>query len=321
MFPETRLRRNRYDRRVRDLTSESRILSDRLVMPVFIDESLKGTKAIGSMHGIYRYGMDSIAGYARHLDDLGVKAILLFGIPENKDEEGSSSYDEMGVIQRSIRIMKENYSGLIITDLCMCEYTSHGHCGIIRDGVIDNDSTLDAYGKIAVTYAKSGADMIAPSGMMDGQVKAIRNALDSKGFHEIPIMSYSAKYASLLYGPFREAADSKPTFGDRRTHQMDPRNSREAMREIDLDIKEGADIVMVKPALFYLDVLSRARQLFNLPIAAYGVSGEYSMIVNAVENGLLQKEVMDEYIEAVFRAGADIFITYFAESYISNNKR
>lgn len=321
MFPETRLRRNRYDRRIRELTAESRILTDRLVMPVFIDESLKGRKGIDSMPGIYRYGMDSIGDYARHLDELGVSAILLFGIPEDKDELGSSSYDPDGVIQKSIKILKENYSGIIITDLCMCEYTSHGHCGIIRNGVIDNDSTIEAYGKIAVTYAESGADIIAPSGMMDGQVRAIRNALDTNGFQEIPIMSYSAKYASLLYGPFREAADSKPSFGDRKTHQMNPRNYREAMREIDLDVKEGADIVMVKPALFYLDVLTRARQFFDLPIAAYGVSGEYSMIANAVDKGLLQKEVIDEYIQSVFRAGADIFITYFAESYVSNVKR
>ncbi len=313
MFPVTRMRRNRSTGNLRSLVSESAIRPEKLVMPIFIDENLKENREIASMPGIFRYSPGSIDSYAKELSELGVKNILLFGIPTAKDEEGSSSYDSNGVVQNAIRRFKKNYDGNVIADLCLCEYTSHGHCGLISDGYIDNDSTLKIYGKIAVSYAEAGVDMIAPSGMMDGQVAEIRNQLDNAGYERVPIMAYSAKYSSALYAPFRDAADSAPSSGDRKSHQMDPRNWKEALREIDLDIAEGADIVMVKPAMFYLDVLARAQDVFNVPIAAYSVSAEYTMLKKAVESGDLPDSAIEEYIGSVFRAGADIVITYFTE--------
>lgn len=319
MFPVTRMRRNRSSEYLRSLVSETEIRSGKLVMPVFIDENLKEDREIRSMPGIMRYAPDSLGEYAEHLSSLGVKNVLLFGIPSSKDEKGSSAYDENGVAQNAIRSFRNAFKGNVIADLCLCEYTSHGHCGLIKDNYVDNDSTLDVYGMIAQSYARAGVDIIAPSGMMDGQVSAIRSALDEGGFHNLPIMAYSAKYSSVLYTPFRDAADSAPSSGDRKSHQMDPRNWKEALREIDLDISEGADIVMVKPAMFYLDVLARAREAFDVPLAAYSVSAEYTMLKKAVDLGDLPESAITEYIGSVFRAGADIVITYFAEYILGRN--
>lgn len=313
MFPVLRLRRNRSTEMIRSLLSETDIRKDKLVMPVFVDETLEEKKEISSMPGIYRHPLHSLAEYATELYGLGIKSILLFGIPASKDAEGSSAYDSKGVVQKAIKDLKNSYDGTVIADLCLCEYTSHGHCGLLKDGYVQNDETLDIYGKIAVSYAEAGVDIIAPSGMMDGQVGAIRSALDGEGFDRIPVMAYSAKYSSVMYSPFRDAADSTPSSGDRKSHQMDPGNWKEAMREIELDLDEGADIVMVKPAMFYLDVLARAADRFGVPIAAYSVSGEYSMIRNAVDSGLLPENAILEYVRSIFRAGADIVITYFAE--------
>ena len=320
MFPEYRPRRLRENQILRNLTGETKLSLDRLIMPIFIDETLIEPKEIGSLPGIFTQTLDSIDEYAKHLKKIGINTVLLFGIPENKDSEGSQSFAEDGVIQRSIKSFRDN-GLLVVTDLCMCEYTDHGHCGILRGKEVWNDKTLDYYGKIAVSQAEAGSNIIAPSGMMDGQVGAIRNALDGSGFENIPIMAYSAKYASSLYGPFRDAAKSTPSFGDRKTYQMDPANIKEAMREIELDIEEGADIIMVKPSLFYMDVIREASTLFNRPLAAYGVSGEYNMIINAVKNGFISESAINEYVTSVFRAGADIFITYFAESMAEGMKR
>ena len=307
------MRRRRETATTRDLFAESGIDVNRLIMPVFVEEGLKGTRPINSMPGISRYGLDVLPEYLLSLQDAGIRAVLLFGIPLKKDAEGSSAYAEDGIVQNAIRIASSKTRMIVIPDLCMCEYTQSGHCGILDGSMVDNDRTVDVYGRIAVSYAKSGAKMVAPSGMMDGQVRAIREALDKNGFRNVSIMAYSAKYASTLYSPFREAADSNPSFGDRRSYQMDPRNAREAMTEMELDIKEGADMIMVKPALFYLDVLAKARARFDIPIAAYSVSAEYSMIMNAVNAGLVQPEVINEAITSIFRAGADSVITYFAE--------
>lgn len=313
MFPEYRPRRLRANPLLRSLTGETKISLDRLIMPVFIDENLTEPQEIPSLPSIFTQTLDSVDEYAKHLKKIGVNAVLLFGIPEKKDSEGSQSFADDGVIQRSIKSFRNN-DLLVVTDLCMCEYTDHGHCGILRGKEVWNDKTLDYYGKIAVSQAEAGSNIIAPSGMMDGQVKKIRNELDGNGFENIPIMAYSAKYASSLYGPFRDAAKSTPSFGDRKTYQMDPANINEAMREIELDIEEGADIIMVKPSLFYMDVIREASTIFNRPLAAYGVSGEYNMIINAVKNGFISESAINEYVTSVFRAGADIFITYFAES-------
>ncbi len=313
MFPEYRPRRLRANPLLRSLTGETKISLDRLIMPVFIDENLTEPQEIPSLPSIFTQTLDSVDEYAKHLKKIGVNTVLLFGIPEKKDSEGSQSFADDGVIQRSIKSFRNNEL-LVVTDLCMCEYTDHGHCGILRGKEVWNDKTLDYYGKIAVSQAEAGSNIIAPSGMMDGQVKKIRNELDGNGFENIPIMAYSAKYASSLYGPFRDAAKSTPSFGDRKTYQMDPANINEAMREIELDIEEGADIIMVKPSLFYMDVIREASTIFNRPLAAYGVSGEYNMIINAVKNGFISESAINEYVTSVFRAGADIFITYFAES-------
>ncbi|MCL4320004.1 MAG: porphobilinogen synthase [Candidatus Thermoplasmatota archaeon] len=313
MFPEYRPRRLRANPLLRSLTGETKISLDRLIMPVFIDENLTEPQEIPSLPSIFTQTLDSVDEYAKHLKKIGVNTVLLFGIPEKKDSEGSQSFADDGVIQRSIKSFRNN-DLLVVTDLCMCEYTDHGHCGILRGKEVWNDKTLDYYGKIAVSQAEAGSNIIAPSGMMDGQVKKIRNELDGNGFENIPIMAYSAKYASSLYGPFRDAAKSTPSFGDRKTYQMDPANINEAMREIELDIEEGADIIMVKPSLFYMDVIREASTIFNRPLAAYGVSGEYNMIINAVKNGFISESAINEYVTSIFRAGADIFITYFAES-------
>lgn len=313
MFPVSRPRRLRSSGYMRDLVSESGIDTKKLIMPVFVDENSSKIIPIKSLPGIFRYPLSELPSYLNSLEDSGVRSILLFGIPKRKDELGTSAYDEGGVVQKAIAIAKDNSDLITIADLCMCEYTSHGHCGVLKGKYVDNDSTLESYARIAETYARSGVDMVAPSGMMDGQVSRIRRALDDTGYQRIPIMAYSAKYASFLYGPFREAAESAPGFGDRRSYQMDPRNYREALKEMDLDVSEGADIIMVKPALFYLDVLRAARNKFNVPIAAYSVSGEYSMIKNAVDMGILNEGTILEAIGSIFRAGADMVITYFAQ--------
>ncbi len=319
MFPVERMRRYRLNNNIRSLFKETYINKDKLIMPVFIDENETYRKEIPSMPGIYRYSLKEYESYIKDLDENGLKSIIIFGIPEHKDSTGSSSYDRNGIVQKAIRIAKENTSMNVIADLCLCEYTDTGHCGIIENEYVNNDKTLDIYRKEALSYAEAGVDVIAPSGMMDGQVSAIRKALDSENFTDKIIMAYSSKFASSLYGPFRDAADSTPQFGDRRSYQMDYSNGNEAMREIDLDIKEGADIVMVKPALFYLDIISKARELYNMPLATYMVSGEFSMIKNAVSSGLLNSSVIDEALTSIFRAGSDLVITYFAEDYIKGH--
>ena len=318
MFPTTRMRRTRSTPKMRDLLAETRINPSKLIMPVFVDENLKNVAAISSMPGIYTYPLEMVGKYLESLDSKGINSVLLFGVPAHKDATGSSAYEPDGVVQKTIKMAKENTSLTVITDLCLCEYTDHGHCGIVEKSAINNDRTLDIYDRIAISYAESGADIIAPSGMMDGQVGSIRKALDESGFSSTSIMGYSAKYSSNLFGPFREAVKSAPGFGDRKTYQMDWRNSREAVREIDLDIKEGSDIIMVKPAIFYLDVISEARRRFDLPLAAYSVSGEYSMIKKAILDGYMNENIIIEGITSVFRAGADMLITYFAEWFMEN---
>ena len=312
MYPELRMRRLRRNDRIRSLVSETSIIREKLIMPVFVDENISEPKEIQSMPGIFSYPISSLDSYGEHLSKIGIKNVLLFGVPYSKDSQGSQAYDDNGVVQRAIPYFKK-HGLLVICDLCMCEYTDHGHCGIIVDGDVDNDETISCYGRIAVSQAKAGADIIAPSGMMDGQVREIRRSLDQNGFENIPIMAYSAKYASSLYGPFRDAAQSTPSFGDRKTYQMDPANVREAIREIQEDVQEGADIIMVKPALFYLDVLRTARERFDLPLVSYGVSGEYSLIMNGIKQKLISESSIDEYVTSIFRAGADMVITYFAQ--------
>jgi porphobilinogen synthase len=286
-----------------------------LVYPLFVIEGKKIKQAINSMPGQYRFSIDLLAKEVEEIARLGIPAVMLFGIPQKKDEVGSSAYNPKGVVQQAIRVIKKATPKLlVITDVCLCEYTSHGHCGIVVDGYVDNDKTLKILAKTALSHAKAGADIVAPSDMMDGRVKAIRQELDDRGFQSIPILAYAAKYASYFYGPFREAAESAPEFGDRRSYQMDPPNWREAMREIEQDIVEGADIVMVKPALPCLDVIRKARDTFNHPLAAYNVSGEYAMVKAAAQRGWLdEKGAVLEILTAIKRAGADIIITYHAK--------
>jgi len=314
-FPRQRLRRLRLREPFRKMVRETRVSVDDLIYPLFVRSGENKKIEIASMPGMYQYSLDTMVLELEEVHSLGIPAILLFGLPERKDELGSEAYSPRGIVQRAIKAIKKSYSELIvITDICLCAYTTHGHCGIIKNGMVDNDHTLEMLCKIALTQVKAGADMVAPSDMMDGRVGAIRTALDSSGFSHIPIMSYAAKYASHFYGPFREAADSKPQFGDRRGYQMDPANVEEALREIALDIEEGADIVMVKPALAYLDVISRAKETFGYPLAVYNVSGEYSMVKAAGMKGMIDEEsVMMEIVQSIKRAGADLIITYFAK--------
>ncbi|NLI73809.1 MAG: porphobilinogen synthase [Euryarchaeota archaeon] len=313
MFPGTRLRRLRSNRTIRQIVSENTLTPNDLIAPIFVNETLKAPTEVSSMPGVISQTPESIMGEAKRLEDLSLPAILLFGIPSKKDEQGTQAWDPDGVIQRSIRNIKDKSDLTIIADLCLCEYTSHGHCGVLKNGTVDNDSTLELYARTAIAQAEAGADIVAPSGMMDGQVLAIREALDGEGYENVAIMSYSAKYASSFYGPFRDAAMSTPSSGDRRTHQMNPANRREAMREIGADLYEGADIVMVKPALAYLDIIAEARNMFDAPLAAYQVSGEYAMIKAAGINGWLDSEAaMMESLLSIKRAGADMIITYFA---------
>jgi porphobilinogen synthase len=314
-FPTYRMRRLRRNETFRRMVRETRLSVDQLIMPLFIVPGEGVTRPIDSMPGISQLSVDRAAQECVAIEKLGIPAVLLFGVPESKDATGSTAYQADGIIPRAVRAIKQAAPTLaVITDVCLCEYTDHGHCGVVVDGDVDNDSTIDLLAKEALAHASAGADMVAPSDMMDGRVNCIRDALDEEGFEQIPIMSYAAKFASGLYGPFRDAAQSTPQFGDRRSYQMDPPNGNEALREVEMDIGEGADIVMVKPALPYLDLIWRVKQEFGYPVAAYQVSGEYSMIKAAVQQGWLDEErVMMETLVAIRRAGADLLITYFAK--------
>ncbi len=312
MFRPRRLREKALLRR---LVRETRLAVENLVYPVFAVHGRGVREPIGSMPGQCRLSIDELLKEAKDVASMGIPGLLVFGLPEDKDARGSEAYAEDGIVQQAVRAVKDTVPDLlVITDVCLCQYTSHGHCGVVEQGGVKNDPTLELLARVAVSHVEAGADMVAPSDMMDGRVGAIREALDEAAFTEVPIMAYSAKYASAFYGPFREAADSAPQFGDRRSYQMDPANAQEAMREIALDLDEGADIVMVKPALPYLDVIARAKQEFGVPLAAYSVSGEYAMLKAAAQLGWLEEErAMMEALTAIRRAGADIVITYFAK--------
>jgi len=312
------MRRMRRLRRpgIREMVAETRLSIEDMIQPIFVDERLDGPIPIEAMPGQFRHSLESVVDEACTLEDLGVPAVILFGIPDNKDELGSGAYDDAGVIQRAVANIKEASDIVVITDLCLCEYTSHGHCGLVSGEKVLNDQTLPLLGEAAVSQARAGADIVAPSGMMDRMVLAIREALDLEGFCDTPILSYAAKYASTFYGPFREAAESGFAFGDRRSYQMDPPNLAEALWEVQLDIEEGADMVMVKPAMPYLDVLRAVKDTFGMPTAAYQVSGEYSMIVAASERGWIDGErAMIEALTCIKRAGADMILTYYAKEY------
>jgi len=313
-----RPRRLRRLEALRRLVKETRLSSSDLVYPLFVDARISSRQPIPSMPGIYRIAISELEEEVSEISTLRIPAILLFGLPKKKDLMASEAYATDGIVQQAIRRIKKSVPELVvISDVCVCGYTDHGHCGFVRDGKIDNDASLEILAKVAISHAKAGADIVGPSAMMDGQVKMIRKALDEKDLDDTAIMAYSAKYASSFYGPFREAAESTPRWGDRRTYQMDPANKNEALREISLDIEEGADIVMVKPALSYLDVLSQARSQFNTPIAAFNVSGEYAMIKAAGEKGWInERAVTREVLTSIKRAGADIIITYFAKSVV-----
>lgn len=313
-YPDYRPRRLRRNENFRRIIRETRLSVDDLMYPLFVVPGQQVRRPIGSMPGHFQLSVDELVKEVKAAKDAGIPAVLLFGIPEKKDEAATGAFAEGGIIQRAIRRVKEKVPGiLVVTDVCLCEYTSHGHCGMVEKGAVQNDLTIEVLAETAVSHAKAGADMVAPSAMMDGQVAAIRESLDEAGYDDVPIMAYAAKYASSFYGPFREAAESTPRFGDRTAYQMDPANSDEAMREITLDVEEGADIIMVKPALPYLDVIRRAKEEFDLPLAAYNVSGEFAMIKAAAEKGWLDgTRAMMEALTAIKRAGADIIITYFA---------
>jgi len=320
-----RFRRLRYNPIIRDMISETELSKNDLIYPLFVMPGNKIKNPVKSMPGVFQFSIDSLVEECKEVRDLGIPAVILFGIPEKKDEQGSGAYDPNGIVQKAIRAIKQKVTDLlIITDVCMCEYTSHGHCGVLEGEEILNDETISLLAKEALTHVDAGADMVAPSDMMDGRVYAIRQALDYKGYNKIPILSYAAKYSSGYYGPFRDAAESTPAFGDRKSHQMDIGNIEEALREVEADIDEGADIVMVKPAGPYLDVIREVKQVFNMPTAAYQVSGEYAMIKAAGQNGWIDEEkVMVESLTAIKRAGADMFLTYFAKEmarWIDKNK-
>ncbi len=315
-FPIYRPRRLRANENLRRLVRETRLSVDDLIYPMFVVHGENTATNISSMPGCYQYSVDRLVEAAKELASLRIPGTILFGIPENKDEFGSEAYSDDGIIQQAVRAIKDAVPELlVITDVCLCEYTDHGHCGIVEKGEVLNDPTLDLLAKESLSHVRAGADMIAPSDMMDGRIGVIRDALDEEGYDAIPIMAYSAKYSSAFYGPFREAAESAPQFGDRRTYQMDPPNAEEALREVALDIDEGADIVMVKPALSYLDIIYQVKSEFQMPVAAYNVSGEYAMIKAAAQNGWIDEErVAVEVLTSIKRAGADIILTYFAKS-------
>ena len=314
-FPALRMRRLRRTPLIRELVREVRLDRSDLIQPIFVEEGLKTDAPITSMPGQRRQSSATVLREVARLVDKGVKSVILFGIPTAKDEIGSAAYDPNGVVQKAIRDLKDQFGDelVVFTDVCMCQYTSHGHCGLVNDGRIDNDGTLQKLGEVAVSHARTGADMVAPSAMIDGQVKTIRQALDDNGFKDVAVMAYAAKHASSFFGPFREAAFSTPKFGDRRTYQMDYSNPEEALREIALDIKEGADMIMVKPALAYLDIIYRAKKRFQMPTAAYNVSGEFSMIKAAAREGWIdEKSAILEVLTSIKRAGADMILTYHA---------
>jgi len=314
-FPYERPRRLRATEPLRRLVRETKVGVEDLIYPLFVRHGKGVKEPIPSMPGCYRFSPDALLQEAKEVWELGVPAVILFGIPERKDERASEAYARDGIIQQAVRELKGTLPQLtVITDVCLCEYMSHGHCGLVQDGIILNDPTRELHALTALSHAEAGADMVAPSDMMDGRVRAIREALDREGYSHVPILAYSAKYASAFYGPFREAADSAPQFGDRSTYQMDPANGDEALREVALDIEEGADIVMVKPALSYLDVIRRVKETFCVPVAAYNVSGEYAMIKAAAQSGWIDGErVMMEVLLSIKRAGADMILTYFAK--------
>ena len=314
-FPEARLRRLRKTPALRNMIRETKLEITDFVYPIFVAQGDQVYDPIAPMPGIFQLSLDKLRQEILEISALGIPAVLLFGLPGKKDHEGSEAYKQDGIVQQAIKVVKDTASELIvITDVCLCEYTDHGHCGIVSGLNVDNDKTLSLLAMTAESHAEAGADMLAPSAMMDGQVSAIRNSLDINGFIDVPIMAYSAKYASAFYGPFRVAADSTPQYGDRKAYQMDVSNSNEAIREIKSDIDEGADIVMVKPALAYLDMIALAKRMFNHPVAAYNVSGEYSMVKAASQNGWIDEErVMQEILIGIKRAGADIIITYHAK--------
>jgi porphobilinogen synthase len=315
-FPSYRPRRLRSTAALRRAFGETSPSASDLIAPLFVKEGIGEPLPIASMPNQHQHTLESLVKEAREITEAGVAGIVVFGVPERKDAEGSEAYNRDGVIQRALRALKDELGdeAIVIADLCLCEYTDHGHCGLIHNGIVDNDSTLEVYARIAVSQAEAGADVIAPSGMMDGQVGAIRAALDSAGFERVPILAYAAKYASSFYGPFREAAEGAPRWGDRRSYQQDPSNAEEALREVALDIEEGADAVMVKPALAYLDVIRAVKEKFGYPTAAYNVSGEYSMLMAAVERGWMDERLaVVEVLTSIRRAGADLIFTYHAK--------
>lgn len=313
--PDYRPRRLRRNDNIRRMVRETQLSPDDLIMPLFVTEGEGIRKPISSMPGNYQLSIDRLVEEVQEISNLGIPAVILFGIPAHKDAAGSDATSDEGIVQRAIRAVKAAVPQIyVITDVCFCEYTDHGHCGVLHGGEVDNDPTLELLGRQALTHARAGADMVAPSGMMDGMVGAIREALDGNGFAGLPIMSYAAKYASGFYGPFREAAESAPQFGDRKAYQMDPSNAREALREVELDVDEGADIIMVKPALAYLDIIRQVRDRIDLPIAAYNVSGEFSMVKAAAQQGWIdEKRVALEILTSIKRAGADLILTYYAK--------
>jgi porphobilinogen synthase len=314
-FPIYRPRRVRRNEKLRSMIRETTLEPRNLIYPLFVGPGKDMAQAVSSMPGVAQLTVDLAARESREVNALGIPAVILFGIPERKDSTGSEAWEADGIVQQAIRAIKETVPDLlVITDVCLCEYTDHGHCGVVKNGDVDNDATLQLLAQEALSHARAGADIVAPSDMMDGRVAAIRKILDENGFNQTPIMAYAAKYASAFYGPFREAAASTPQFGDRRSYQMDPGNVEEALREVELDIREGADMVMVKPALAYLDVIYRVKEKFGYPLAAYNVSGEYSMIKAAGQNGWIEEpRIMMEVLYAIRRAGADMILTYFAK--------
>lgn len=314
-FPDRRMRRLRGSETMRRLVRETTVLVDDLVLPLFVKPGQGAKEPIGSMTGCYHFSPDRVVEEAREVAKLGIPGVLLFGLPESKDERGSGAWSENGAVQQAVAAIKQACPDLLVmTDICLCAYTDHGHCGVFRDKRLDNDATCELLAKVALSHVQAGADVVAPSDMMDGRISYMRQCLEQNGYPDVPIMSYAAKYASAFYGPFRGAADSSPSFGDRKTYQMDPANTDEAMTEIALDVEEGADIIMVKPALAFLDIIYRAKQEFKMPVAAYNVSGEYMMInASAAADCLDRVPAMMEMLAAIKRAGSDILITYFAK--------
>ncbi len=319
-YPTTRMRRLRKDSRIRKILQETKLHKEDLIYPLYIKEELKdGQKEhIDTMPGQYRYSINDAVEEAKNLEEAGLSSVILFGLPLKKDEKGSSAYDKEGIVQNAITKLKAETDLVVITDVCMCQYTSHGHCGIVKDGQILNDESLNYLSRIALSHAEAGADIVAPSDMMDGRVDAIRKILDENGYYDTLIMSYAAKYASSYYAPFRDAVCSTPSFGDRKTHQMSSANINEALREVEMDLKEGADIVMVKPALPYLDVIKEVKNEFKVPTAAYQVSGEYSMLMAGIQAGYLTDESIYESLLSIKRAGADLILSYFTPQILKN---